>query len=262
MISTFKAVSVALAATLGLFAAAPALAEDEMGKPVPLSEEAFPSAPAPVADTAPPATPEQTVLPPSNDPRLAPAPEGPHTVTPPANTTHIVTPQAPAATPPPAATKPAAKHNLKPAKMSKEDLDLWAFTTVSALAPGKTLADFRALPNLANEAKDELRGSDDASAAASSGPFGYRFTTSDGLMIRVMDYGANAFVTSLRLSGGSRTLPNDLVLGASRAQVQAVLGLPTRGGQSYAVYEGKSDVIRVFYGEGGALNKLEIDRGD
>ena len=234
----------ALGAALGSFTALPAFAEDELGKPVPIP----PPAEAPVAAPAPP---------PAADPLAAAAAAAPA----PAPEVAAPPPPPPVAAPVTAAAKPAAKGALKPAKLSKEDLDLWAFSAVGALAPGKTLADFRALPNLVNEVKDELRGSDDTSTPA-TGPFGYRFTFSDGLTVRVMDYGASAFVTSLRLTGGNRPLPNELKLGMSRAQVEAILGRPTRGGLSYAVYEGKSDVIRTFYGEGGVLNKVEVDRGD
>lgn len=160
------------------------------------------------------------------------------------------------------------------ANVSKDDLDLWAFSTVNATTPGKTVADFRALPNLASEKRDELRGVEDqpaeaapdapppAEAAPPSGPASVRFLYSDGVDLRVMDYGDKAFVSHLRINGPGRVVLDPLKIGSTRDEVLAVLGRPTRGGGSYAVYEGKNDVIRVFYTATGTLSSVEIDRGD
>lgn len=184
---------------------------------------------------------------------------------------------------------PAKPAKPAPAKnVSKEDIDLFAFSTVNALVPGKSVADFRALPNLVSEKRDNLSGtvdpepeapkstpaatpdSDQIGATpapappkpANAGPASVRFIYSDGVDLRVMDYGDKAFVTHLKINGPGHVVLDTLKIGATRDEVLAVLGRPSRGGGSYAIYEGKSDVIRVFYTPAGTLSSLEIDRGD
>lgn len=154
----------------------------------------------------------------------------------------------------------AADKAPKPAQLSKDDLDLWAFSTVNALAPGKSAAEFRTLPNLADEKKQILSGTDDESTAANE-PVSLRFSYSDGMEIRVLDFGTQAFVTHLRVDGPGKALAQNLKIGATRAEVEAVLGRASRGGQSYSVYEGKTDVIRVFY-TANLASRVEIDRGE
>lgn len=147
--------------------------------------------------------------------------------------------------------------------VSPDDIDLWAFSTVSAAVSAKTVTEFRAIPNLAAEAKDDLRGlkEDNAEAQSSYGPVGYRFTYSDGLDLRVLDYGESAFVTRMRLSGADRVVKDEVKIGGPRSDIEASLGRPSRGGGSYAVYEGKNDVIRVFYTPSGLISAVEVDRG-
>ncbi len=147
--------------------------------------------------------------------------------------------------------------------VSKEDIDLWAFLTVSGAAPGKTIADFRAIPNLTDEKKDDLRGTvqDNAPAEPGFGPIAYRFTYANGLEVRVLDYGESAFVTRLRINGADRVIKDDLKIGSPRAQIEAALGRPVRGGISYAVYEGKADQIRVFYTPTGTISSVEVEHG-
>ncbi|WP_411887199.1 hypothetical protein [Hydrocarboniphaga effusa] len=147
--------------------------------------------------------------------------------------------------------------------VSADDIDLWAFSTVSASVSAKTVAEFRAIPNLASESKDDLRGlkEDNAEAQASYGPVGYRFTYSDGLDLRVLDYGESAFVTRMRLSGVDRVVKDEVKIGGPRSGIEAALGRPSRGGGSYAVYEGKNDVVRVFYTPAGLISAVEVDRG-
>lgn len=145
--------------------------------------------------------------------------------------------------------------------VSPEDIDLWGFSTVNGLAPGRSVADFRAMPNLAKETKDDLRGVQGEPDKPSFGPVGYRFSFSDGLDLRVMDYGDSAFVTRLRINGADRVIKGELKIGGSRAQIEEELGRPARGGGTYSVYEGKTDVVRVFYTKAGAISSVEIDRG-
>lgn len=127
--------------------------------------------------------------------------------------------------------------------------------------PAKTLADFRQLPNLTKETKDDLRGTEDAPTAPDSGSISYRLTYADGLDVRVMDYGTSAFVTRLRVSGADHAIKDEVKIGAPRAQIEAVLGKPSRGGGGYSIYEGKTDVVRVFYTPTGTIGAVEIDRG-
>lgn len=155
---------------------------------------------------------------------------------------------------PAAAAKPAAK-----ARVSQADIDLWAFSVMRALAPGKSLAEFRTLPNLGSEKVDDLLASDDPKDAA--GPRSVRFLFNDGMDLRVMDYGNQAFVSHLRVNGPEHVLLDELKIGSSRAQVEAVLGKPTRGGARYTVYEGKDDVVRFYYTDAGTISAVEIDRG-
>lgn len=157
------------------------------------------------------------------------------------------------------AAKPAAKAPAAKANVSKADIDLWSFSVTHAIVPGKSLAEFRALPNLSNEKADDLLASDEP--AKDAGPRSVRFTYSDGVDLRVMDYGEQAFVSHLRISGPEHELLDELKIGSSRAQVEAVLGKPSRGGGHYAVYEGKDDIVRFFYTEAGALSAVEIDHG-
>lgn len=149
---------------------------------------------------------------------------------------------------------PAAKANV-----SKDDIDLWAFSTLRAQAPGKSIAEFRALPKISSEKTDDLQASDDP--AKNQGPRSVRFSFSDGMRLRVMDYGEQAFISHARIDGPEHALLDQLKIGSSRAEVEAVLGKPGRGGQSYAVYEGKDDIVRCFYNGAGQLSAVEIDAG-
>ena len=166
-----------------------------------------------------------------------------------------------------AAPSPEALQKVKAAPalptVSPDDIDLFAFSAVSGSVSAKTVAEFRAIPNLASESKDDLRGlkEDNAEAQASYGPVGYRFTYSDGLDLRVLDYGESAFVTRMRLSGADRVVKDEVRIGGPRSGIEAVLGRPSRGGGSYAVYEGKNDVVRVFYTPAGLISAVEVDRG-
>ncbi len=153
------------------------------------------------------------------------------------------------------------KTDTAPPTLSQEDIDLWAFMAVSDLAPGKTVADFRAMPNFSGETRDELRGLKDDAEQTRGGPVGYRFAYSDGLDVRVLDYGESAFITRLRVSGAERTVKDTVKIGSSREQIESTLDRPTRAGGSYWVYEGKNDQIRVFYTPKGAVSAVEVDRG-
>lgn len=157
----------------------------------------------------------------------------------------------------PAATKAKAVLAAK----SPEDIDLWTFMAVDALAPGKAAADFRALPNFAEEARDDLRGDLSEPQAEHAGPSSLRMKYSDGMELRLLDYGTNAFVTRLRVDGQGHAIKDALRVGDDRSAIEQELGRPTRGGMSYVVYEGKNDVLRVYYTPEGKIRAVEIDRG-
>ena len=61
-----------------------------------------------------------------------------------------------------AAPSPEALQKVKAAPalptVSPDDIDLFAFSAVSGSVSAKTVAEFRAIPNLASESKDDLRG--------------------------------------------------------------------------------------------------------
>lgn len=153
-----------------------------------------------------------------------------------------------------AGAKAAAKPTVSPA-----DIDLWAFSVLHALAPGKTLAEFRALPKLSDEKTEDLHAED--APTQSQAPHSVRLNFADGMRLRVIDYGEQAFISHLRVDGAEHPLLDALKIGATRAQVEAVLGRPSRGGISYTVYDGKDDTVRFFYAPDGKLSAVEIDTG-
>ncbi|MGQ0531032.1 MAG: hypothetical protein ACT4PG_14755 [Panacagrimonas sp.] len=139
------------------------------------------------------------------------------------------------------------------------DIDLWAFSASSALAPSKTVDEFKAQSGFESEEVQLLNGNTEAKDVK---PFPRQVTLKyrDGLRIRVLDYGQQAFVSQIRVSGASWPIHGGLKLGSTRAEVEAVLGKPKRGGQSYSIFEGETDVVRVMYADG-KLSSVEIDRG-
>lgn len=244
------AASAADVATPAAPAAAPApAATAEAAAPAPVAEK---PKPAPVAVPAPGPTPAPATA-------TAPAPAKAAKAVAPAK---AKTADAAAA---PAGAGATAKAKVKAAPIpvvSKEDTDLWAFLVMNSLAPGKTVADFRALPNFTGEKKDELRGTieDNAPAEPRTGPISYRFTYT-GMEVRALDYGSSAFITRLRVDGADRVIKDEVKIGGPRAAVDAALGRPVTGGGSYAVYEGKTDVIRVFFTPTGTVSAVEINHG-
>lgn len=275
-----------LCAGLGSTAALSADAEPAAASPAPgltatlatPAGTAAVAAPAPAAATvaapaeaaAAPATPVAPAAPATPIPAAAPVAAAP--AAPAATVATPAAASAPAAAPAAAAGKPAAKAAaakaggkavekgpVAKANVSKDDIDLWAFSTLRAQAPGKSIAEFRALPKISSEKIDDLQASDDPSK--NQGPRSVRFSFSDGMRLRVMDYGEQAFISHARIDGPEHALLDQLKIGSSRAEVEAVLGKPGRGGQSYAVYEGKDDIVRCFYNGAGQLSAVEIDAG-
>lgn len=139
------------------------------------------------------------------------------------------------------------------------DIDLWAFSASSALAPGKTVEELRAQAGFESEDVQLLHGNTEAKDVK---PFPRQVTLKyrDGLRIRVLDYGKQAFVSQIRVSGASWPIHGGLKLGSTRPEVEAVLGKPKRGGQSYSIFEGETDVVRVMY-QDGKVTVVEISRG-
>lgn len=139
------------------------------------------------------------------------------------------------------------------------DIDLWAFSATSAVAPAKTVDEFKALQGFESESVQPLNGNTEAKDVK---PFPRLVTLKfrDGLRVRLVDYGQQAFVSQVRVSGASWPLHGGLKVGSTRAEVEALLGKPARGGQTYSVYEGKTDVVRVMY-QNGTVGSVEIDRG-
>lgn len=168
-----------------------------------------------------------------------------------AKRTKTAAPAAPVAS---AAPKPKPKAAVTP-----QDIDLWAFTSAGALATGKTLDEFKALPAFVGEQSVLLNG--DLEATDTKGkPKLVTLTYRDGLRVRVIDYGTQAFVTQVKVNGPGRVLKDDIKVGSSRAEVEAALGVPSRGGGNYSLYQGSSDSVRFFYSNN-VVTSVEIDRG-
>ena len=139
------------------------------------------------------------------------------------------------------------------------DIDLWAFSASDALAPSKTVEELRAQTGFESEEVQLLNGNTEAKDVP---PFPRQVTLKyrDGLRIRVLDYGKQAFVSQIRVSGPSWPIHDGLKVGSTRKEVEAVLGKPKRGGASYSIFEGETDAVRVMYTDG-KVTSVEIDRG-
>lgn len=154
----------------------------------------------------------------------------------------------------PRAAAPAAKPTASP-----QDIDLWAFTSASAQASGKSLAEFKALPGFASEQSLLLNGDLEATEVKDK-PKLVTLNYSNGLRVRVIDYGTQAFVSQVRVTAPGRALKDNITVGSSRAEVETSLGAPTRGSGSYAVYQGSTDTVRFSYAND-VVTAVEIDRG-
>ena len=142
---------------------------------------------------------------------------------------------------------------------AESDVDLWAFSASNELAPSKTLEEFRAQAGFESEDVQLLNGNTEAKDVK---PYPRQVTLKyrDGLRIRVLDYGQQAFISQIRVSGASWPIHGGLKVGSTRKEVEAVLGKPKRGGTSYSVFEGETDVVRVMYTDS-KVTAVEIDRG-
>ncbi|MGB0955033.1 MAG: hypothetical protein ACPGZP_03435 [Panacagrimonas sp.] len=139
------------------------------------------------------------------------------------------------------------------------DIDLWAFSASTALAPGNNVDEFKAQQGFIREEVQSLHADLDAQDAE---PYPRLVTLhyQGGLRVRVVDYGEQAFLSQVKLNGPGRELHGGIKIGDTRKDALEKMGQPSRGGNSYSVFEGEKDVVRFMY-QNGRLTSVEIDRG-
>ncbi len=145
------------------------------------------------------------------------------------------------------------------AQKPAEDIDLWAFSASTGLAPGKNINEFKAQQGFIREEVQSLHADLDAQDAE---PYPRLVTLhyQGGLRVRVVDYGEQAFLSQVKLNGPGRELHGGIKIGDTRKDALEKMGQPSRGGNSYSVFEGEKDVVRFMY-QNGRLTSVEIDRG-
>lgn len=158
-----------------------------------------------------------------------------------------------------AAPEVAAPAKAAKVKRSAEDIDLWAFSSANAIAPGGTIDALKALPGFVSEKRDEIKPAIEGKEVPKY-PQPVTLNYEGDVRVRLIDYGTQAFVSQVKVSSASRELADGIKVGMTREQIEGILGVPTRGTSYHMVYEGKTDTIRFLFASG-IVSSVEIDRG-
>jgi hypothetical protein len=230
----------------GLAVVVPVLAED--AKPAVPAE----ATPAPAPEAAPAVSAEAT----AKVEAPAPAAEAAVKVETPIGGVKL---KAAAATKTKSAAAPAKPAAAPVKTLTPEDIDLWSFTSSTSVASAKTVDEFKAVSGFVREKVDLLTGDLENKDTAGK-PTQVTLYYQGGLRVRVINYGTQAFLTQVRADGPGPVFKDNIKVGSARAEVEASLGRPNRGGGSYTVYQGKTDTVRFTY-TNNLVTSIEIDRG-